>query len=191
MCRSGSVYSNSARARPDWRMMLARMPSLSSVCRGTRTVIVVVVLRRCMTAWLPRRRTSVKPFSWRMRQTSAPERRRSLLANRNLERTHFNVDAKALGEFGWRRRLEEELQRFSEIRASLLHRITLARNIDVRAERDVPVPFAPGHGGKASSTVHGSIVAQAAEKANRGTGGTRFALVVLRWWPATSGGAFR
>jgi len=30
-----------------------------------------------------------------MRQTSAPERRRSLLANRNLERTHFNVDAKA------------------------------------------------------------------------------------------------
>jgi hypothetical protein len=68
-----------------------------------------------------------------------------------------------------------------------LHRITLARNIDVRAERDVPVPFAPGHGGKASSTVHGSIVAQAAEKANGGTGGTRFALVALRWWPALSG----
>jgi len=90
-------------------MILARVPSLSSACRGTGTVIVDVRLRCCMTAWLPRCRTSVKPFSWRMRQTSAPERRRSLLANRNLERTHFNVDAKARGEFGWRRRLEEEL----------------------------------------------------------------------------------
>jgi hypothetical protein len=76
-------------------MMLARVPSLSSECSGTGTVMVAVMLRRCMTAWLPRRRTSVKPFYWRMRQTSAPERRRSLLANRNLERTHFNVDAKA------------------------------------------------------------------------------------------------
>jgi len=139
-------------------MMLARVPSLSSVCSGTGTVMVAVITRRCMMAWLPRRRTSVKPFSWRMRQTSAPERRRSLLANRNLERTYLNVDAKTLGEFGWRRCLEEELQRFSEIRASLLHRITLARNIDVRAESDVPVPFAPSHGGEASGDVHGSIV---------------------------------
>ena len=178
-CRrgSGSIYSKSARARPDWRMTLARVPSLSSACRGTGTVVVDVALRRCMTAWLPRRLTSLKPFSSRMRQTSAPERRRSLLANRNLERTHFDVYPKALGEFGWRRHLEKQLQRLGEIRTSLVCRITLARNIDIRAESDVSVPFSPSDGGEASGAMHGSIVAQAAEAVNSGTGVTPFASV--------------
>jgi hypothetical protein len=52
-----------------------------------------------MTRWLPRWRTATNPFCSRIRQTSDPERTRSL-PNRDLNLSHENLAARAPGDFG-------------------------------------------------------------------------------------------
>ena len=60
------------------------VPVRSSRWSGTGTVVVRPPCVLCITMWLPRRLTSVKPWDSRTRQTSRPERGRSL-ANGNLD----------------------------------------------------------------------------------------------------------
>lgn len=77
--------SNSVRGIRLCQMMDKRVPALNSGWSGTGTVMVPVSDRRCITTWLPRRRTSsVKPFFSRIWQTCRPERTRSL-AMRSFE----------------------------------------------------------------------------------------------------------
>lgn len=76
----GGAYSlsNSDLTRPDCRMMLCRVPRLSSSWSGTGTVTVVSSVLSCMIEWLPRWRTATNPCCSRIRQTSEPDRTRSL-----------------------------------------------------------------------------------------------------------------
>lgn len=62
---------------------------------GTGTVIVPDSARRCITMWLPRRRTSLKPWPPRISQTSRPDRTRSL-ATRRVEPRHEYFGVKPL-----------------------------------------------------------------------------------------------
>jgi hypothetical protein len=89
------VYdSNSVLGNPDWRMMDRSVPVRNSAWFGTGMVIVVSGSRFCMTMWLPRWRTSEKPYFSRIAQTCFPERMRSL-PNSNLHAGHvyFLVEA--------------------------------------------------------------------------------------------------
>ncbi|MBI2219300.1 MAG: NAD(P)-binding domain-containing protein [Candidatus Rokubacteria bacterium] len=61
------------RLGPRARMIDSNVPVLSSGWSGTGTVVVPSAVRRCITTWLPRRRTSTKPCHSRMRHTSRPD----------------------------------------------------------------------------------------------------------------------
>ena len=62
--------------------------------REPGTVVVPCGSAFCIEIWLPRRLTSTKPWTARIRQTSRPERTRSL-ANRDLDVGHVDLAAKA------------------------------------------------------------------------------------------------
>lgn len=64
--------------------MLRKVPIRSCGWSGTGTVIVPPSIFLCMMQWLPRWRISLNPSDSRMRQTSRPERTRSL-PNRYLD----------------------------------------------------------------------------------------------------------
>ena len=98
---------------------------------------VVSAVRLCITIWLPRRRTSRKPCRVRIWQTSRPERIRSL-PNRDFEARDENLASEATLDFGGIRGLEEKLYSFNEIPAGFLNRVSLACDIQFRAQRDVP-----------------------------------------------------
>lgn len=103
--------SNSARGNPDCLMMLDSVPCLSVPWRGTGTVTVVFSTRFCMTRWLPRCRTATNPFCSRIRQTSTPDRTRSL-PNHDLNLRHEDLameTARNLCRVGG---LKEKRQRF-------------------------------------------------------------------------------
>src|ERR1039457_5670282 len=97
-------------------------------------VIVVVSKRFCMMRWLPRWRTAANPFYSRIRQISEPERTRSL-PNRHLNLSHENFAVKALGDFGWGGRFEEQRERLNEVGSRFFSRRTLAGNVELRAQR--------------------------------------------------------
>jgi hypothetical protein len=59
-----------------------------------------------MIRWLPRWRTATNPFRSRIRQTSSPDRTRSL-PNRNLNLRNEDLTAESSGHFGWVGGLEE------------------------------------------------------------------------------------
>ena len=67
-------YSNSDLSSPDCRIMEARVPGLRSLWMGTGTVRVVSPVRICMIRWLPRCRTSRKPWDSSRRHISTPEK---------------------------------------------------------------------------------------------------------------------
>lgn len=48
--RNREAYSKSPRGNPDWRTMLARVPTLTSGCNGTGTEIVVPAFFLCISA---------------------------------------------------------------------------------------------------------------------------------------------
>jgi len=68
---------------------------------------VVLFARFCTMIWLPRLRTSTKPWRARTSQTSAPDRTRSL-ANGDLNLRDVDISAQTVGNFGFRSRFEEE-----------------------------------------------------------------------------------
>jgi len=89
-------------------MIEDRVPILISSWSGTGTVTVLPATRFCMTTWLPRLRTSTKPCSCKMAQTSAPESLRSL-PKRDLDLRHVDFPVKPVSDLLLGRRLEEQL----------------------------------------------------------------------------------
>src|SRR3990172_11363105 len=67
-----------------------------------------------MTTWLNRRRISANPWPSRMRQTSRPERTRSL-PMRDVEPGDEDLAPQALLDLGGVRAFEEKLHRFPEV----------------------------------------------------------------------------
>ena len=116
------------------------VPMRNSLWSGTGTVTVPVPSSFCMTMWLPRLLTSTKPFEARIRQTSRPERTRSL-PNRDLYMGHVDLVAPAPLDFLGGRRLEEERDRFLEVAPSLGYGVSLAGNIHFRTQCHVPIAF--------------------------------------------------
>ena len=84
-----------------------------------------------------------------MRQTSRPERTRSL-ANRDLDLGHIDLAAQAPVDFPGGRGLEKQRERLGEVVARLGHGRALARDIDLGAERHVAVALAFDDSGQAS-----------------------------------------
>src|SRR6266496_2799493 len=95
----------------------------------------------CITTWLPLRRTSAKPCWTRTLHTSRPERTLSL-PNLNLKPSHKDLGVGALLNLAWRGCLEKQLDCFLEIPSGRFDRVTLARDIELRAKSNVAVPFA-------------------------------------------------
>ena len=87
-----------------------------------------------MIRWLPRWRTAANLFCSRIRQTSEPESTRSL-PNRHLNLSHENFVVKAPGDFGRGGRFEEQRERLDEVGSRFFNRPTLARNVELRAQR--------------------------------------------------------
>src|SRR4051794_24739818 len=75
-----------------------------------------------------------------MRQTSAPESRRSS-GNLDLDAGDEDLLVQALTEFLRRSALEEELERFDEVGARLFDRGALARDVELRTQCDEMILF--------------------------------------------------
>jgi hypothetical protein len=71
-----------------------------------------------------------------MRQTSRPERTRSLLID-DVERRHEYARPQALGSLSGIGRLEEQGERFTEVRGGLFDRRPVAGGVEPGAQRDV------------------------------------------------------
>src|ERR1035438_998397 len=87
-----------------------------------------------MTRWLPLWRTATNPFCSRIRQTSEPERTRSL-PNGHLNLSYEDLVVRASCDFGWGGRFEKQRERLDQVGSRLFNRCTLARNIEFRAQR--------------------------------------------------------
>jgi hypothetical protein len=106
-----------------------------------------------MIRWLPCWRTAANPCCSRIRQTSEPERTRSLL-NRHLNLSHENLVVKAPDDFGRGGRFEEQRERFNEVDSRFFNRRTLARDIEFRAQRHKPVILTFDNRGQALRWLH-------------------------------------
>src|SRR2546422_7804300 len=93
-----------------------------------------------MTTWLPRRRTSVKPWDSSILQTSRPERRRSL-AMLGFESRHVDFGVQAPFDFGGIRTFQEQSNRLLQVSRSFLHRCTLAGQFELPAKNPLQFPF--------------------------------------------------
>jgi len=113
----------------------------------------VVSKRFCMIRWLPCWRTSTNPCCSRIRQTSEPERTRSL-PNRHLDLSDENLVVKTSGDFGWGGRLKEEGERLYEIDSRFFNRPAFARNVEFRAQRHKSVVFTFDNRGQALRRLH-------------------------------------
>ena len=76
-----------------------------------------------------------------MRQTSAPERTRSL-PNRYLELSYEDLVVRAASDFRRRSLFEEQRERLDQVGARLFYRRALARNTKFRAQGDKAVILA-------------------------------------------------
>ena len=95
--------SNSLRGRPLCRIIDWRVPIRISRCMGIGTVIVVKPAMCCITTWLPRWRTAVKPCCPRIRHRSAPENTPQLRHKRprtGSQKPHYGGGSQPL--LGWR-----------------------------------------------------------------------------------------
>jgi hypothetical protein len=70
----------------------------------------------------------------RIRQTSDPERTRSL-PNRDLNLSHENLVARAPGDFGRGGSFEEQRKRLDEVSSRFFNGGALARDVELRAQR--------------------------------------------------------
>src|SRR5688572_16837608 len=117
--------------------MIARsVPVRSSLWSCTGTVVVPTASFFCMTIWLPRRRTSTKPWRERISHASRPERTRSL-PNCHLDPRDVNLVAQPLLDLLGRGSLQEQLQRLQEVCPRLLDRVALTGDVQLRAKSHV------------------------------------------------------
>ena len=138
-------------------MIERRVPIRSSGWSGMGTVLVDSPSCHCMTTWLPRRRTSTKPCLARMRQTSRPERVRSL-PNLHVERRDVELALEALPDLTLARSLKEEGDRLLDVMASLLDAVALAGNVEFGAQGNVAVPFVVDPGSDMLDALHPFIM---------------------------------
>src|SRR5580698_4272883 len=102
--------------------------------------MVVFCVLRCITIWLPFRRTSENPRRERMAHTSRPDRTRSL-PNLYLESgdEHFSVpsalDLTFVGGF------QEQFNRFLQILAGGFDAVALTGNVKLGAQSDIAIAF--------------------------------------------------
>ena len=115
---------------------------------------------RCITTWLPRRRTSTNPWSLRILQTSLPESRRSL-PNLQVEVGYVNLAMESFLDLASTGRLEEEDQGFTEVAAGFLNRVPLAGDIQLGAKGNEPVPLAFDQSRQVLGALHPPIIGQA------------------------------
>src|SRR3990172_8614306 len=101
-----------------------------------------------MTTWLHRRRTSANPWPSRMRQTSRPERTRSL-PMRDVEPGDEDLAPQVLLDLGGVRAFEEKLHRFPEVGRGFFHGGALTRHVQLGAEGHVAVAVALHDGSEA------------------------------------------
>src|SRR5439155_17268878 len=92
------------------------------------------------TMWLPRRRTSKKPFSIRILQVSIPESTRSL-PNLYLDPSDEHLAAQAMLNLTRIGRFQKELERLDEVRACFFDCPALAGNIQFGAEGEIAISF--------------------------------------------------
>ena len=90
-----------------------------------------------------------------IRQTSSPERTRSL-PNRDLDLGYEHLAMEPTSDLALIGRLEKQAKCLDKIRAGLLDRGTLARDIQLRTERDETVVFALDYGGHPLQLGHAS-----------------------------------
>ncbi|BAM05348.1 hypothetical protein PSMK_31890 [Phycisphaera mikurensis NBRC 102666] len=108
-----------------------------------------------MTAWLPRRRTSSKPWALSGSQQSFPEKVRNL-GNADLQRGDGYVAPQAVVDLDGICGLQKEFHRFLQVRPRLGDRVALARDVDFGADADVAV--AVGGDDRGEVTARWSIV---------------------------------
>jgi hypothetical protein len=143
-CRTTAVYptySNDDRGRLDCRMIDSSVPIRNSTWSGTGIVTVVPALRFYITTWLPRRRTSANPFLARILHTVRPERVRSL-ANSDAETSDVDLAVQSPTYFGRLGGFKEEFDGLHQVLAGFFDCSSLARDIELRAERNEAVPLA-------------------------------------------------
>jgi hypothetical protein len=134
-------------------MIDIKVPFFSSEWLGTGTVMVDCSSRFCITTWLPRCRTSTKPWRERMPQTSRPERTRSL-PNLNLKSRDKYFRMPTPFDLCRVRTLKEEFDGFLQVRSSGFYAVTLARNIELGTKSDVCIALAFNNGCKLLHLFH-------------------------------------
>lgn len=97
-------------------------------------MIVVSSIRFCMIRWLPRSRIATNPFCSSTRQTSSPDRTRSL-PNGNLDLGDEHLAAETPDNFGPVGGFEEKSEGLNQIRFGFIDRSALARDVEFRAKR--------------------------------------------------------
>src|SRR3989344_4895938 len=122
-------------------MMERSVPTLSSGWSGMGTVTVPASVLRCMTTWLPRRRTSTKPCLPRIRQTSRPDRTRSLATCR-FEGGDQYLGVQALLDFSGIGGFQKQFHRFLQIGCCFLDGWSLAGDIQLRTQGNIEIAFA-------------------------------------------------
>src|SRR5690242_11127026 len=128
-------------------MIDLRVPILTSSWSGTGTVVVFPAWIRCIRMWLPRRQTSTNPCNARIRQTSRPDITRSL-PNCDLNLSYKHILLESPVDLVGRRAFKKQFEGFAKIFAGLLNRISLAGDIEFRAEGDECAVFRQNDGGQ-------------------------------------------
>jgi hypothetical protein len=129
------------------------VPIRSSEWSGTGTVIVLFSVFRCITTWLPLRRTSENPWRDKMAQTCRPEKTRSL-PNFYLESRDKNFSVSSALDLTLVSGLQKQFNGFLKILAGRLNGVTLAGNVELGAQSDVTIPFTLDDGRQLLHALH-------------------------------------
>lgn len=121
-------------------------------------MVVVPSERFCITMWLPRCRTDTNPCASRIVHASRPESLRSL-PNQNLDARDEHLVVQPTRNLALSRGLEEQLQRLYQVGPRILDRLTLARDVELRTERDVRIVLTLDDGGELALGLHSAILA--------------------------------
>lgn len=115
--------------------MLRRVPTATSLLRGTIAVSTTSPACRTNFTWLPRRPASRNP--------AVSSRRLTSRKGRGLSRPNLNLDGADFRRSTGRRRLKMKFQRFFQIGESFLFRLTLTGDVDIETLGNVPLALSP------------------------------------------------
>src|ERR671923_121074 len=92
-----------------------------------------------------------------MSHTSRPDNTRDL-PNRYLHTRHEDLVMKPVLHFRWIGALKEQLQCFCKVASRLFDGIALARNVQLRTQRDVSISFSLDDGGHVVRALHSALL---------------------------------